>query len=355
MAGMQPGHLRAQGQAAQGARRARGPSASSRMASARPVASRPASSPSPSRTISSRPASRRIPLAELTAFALAGVVLGAGLIVGAQYLGQDARARTIETAEWAPLAAPVSRLSEKGDPLAPLIVAPAPQMARTKVARAQKSDPMDHALFASMARPAAPDKADVRIRTASLAPDAPVAPVRPLRRPREVARRRQLSGLLRTPPIWKLESNWKLARSERLRLLRARKKRLREHVCLAKAIYFEARSESRAGQMAVAKVVLNRVRDPRFPNSICGVVYQNAEYRNACQFSFACDGRPDYPTNRRQWRVARQIAAKALKGQIRMKALDGVAYYHADYVRPRWASAMRRVVKIGRHIFYRDS
>ena len=126
-------------------------------------------------------------------------------------------------------------------------------------------------------------------------------------------------------------------------------------MCLAKAIYFEARSESIKGQMAVAKVILNRVRDPRFPNTICGVVYQGAERRNACQFSFACDGKPDYPTNARQWAIARRIAAKALKGQIRLRGLEGVAFYHADYVRPTWASMMRPVVKIGRHIFYRDS
>ena len=160
-------------------------------------------------------------------------------------------------------------------------------------------------------------------------------------------------ALITTPPAWKLEKSWKLAAARRKRILAQRRQRQRELACLATAIYFEARSESRLGQLAVAKVVLNRVKDRRFPNTICGVVYENAHKRNACQFSFACDGKSERPTEPAQWRRARRLAAEVLNGQADFRPLNGVAFYHADYVWPRWRRAMRRVIKIGRHIFYR--
>ena len=160
-------------------------------------------------------------------------------------------------------------------------------------------------------------------------------------------------ALITTPPAWKLERSWKLAAAKRQRILAQRRHRQRELACLATAIYFEARSESRLGQLAVAKVVLNRVKDPRFPDTICGVVYENAHKRNACQFSFACDGKSERPTEAAQWRRARRLAAEVLNGRADFRPLNGVAFYHADYVWPRWRRAMRRVIKIGRHIFYR--
>jgi spore germination cell wall hydrolase CwlJ-like protein len=173
-----------------------------------------------------------------------------------------------------------------------------------------------------------------------------------------------MASLITSPPVWKLEKSWRMARGERRRILSERKRRLarklaarkrylREKTCLATALYFEARSEGVRGQQAVAQVILNRVKDPRFPNTICGVVYQGAERRNSCQFSFACDGKPDIPTQRKAWAQSRKLAAKALSGKLGMQALAGVTYYHADYVRPRWASAMRKIARIGRHIFYR--
>ncbi len=300
-------------------------------------------------------------LPELLSFTLAGLMLGGGLILAMRYMGDDARARVLAQPDWVALAAPVSRLTEKGDPLVPIRrLTEATEVRAARVARAHKGDALEHPLL-TPARAATPPPAP-RVMLASIDPLEGIAAVARAARAGndngEQARQAPspvADALLRTPPVWKLERSWKLARSERLRILRARKKRLREKICLAKAIYFEARSESTAGQMAVAKVVLNRVRDPRFPSTICGVVYQGAEYRNACQFSFACDGKPDYPTEQRHWQIAKRLAAKAMRGEIRMKALEGVAFYHADYVQPRWAGAMRRVVKIGRHIFYRDS
>ncbi|MEE9313586.1 MAG: cell wall hydrolase [Rhizobiaceae bacterium] len=123
--------------------------------------------------------------------------------------------------------------------------------------------------------------------------------------------------------------------------------------CLATGVYFEARSESRKGQQAVAQVILNRVKNPTYPNSICGVVYQNKWKRNACQFSFACDGIRDRVNSKKHWRKSVKVANDAIDGRVWLRAVGSSSHYHADYVWPRWRKSMRKMVKIGRHIFYR--
>jgi spore germination cell wall hydrolase CwlJ-like protein len=125
--------------------------------------------------------------------------------------------------------------------------------------------------------------------------------------------------------------------------------------CLATAIYFEARGENEKGQLAVAQVVLNRVKNPAYPNTICGVVYQNKNRRHACQFSFACDGIRDRITEPGPWKEAQDLAAKVVNDQSEMFLADvGTAtHYHATYVRPFWARRMKRTDKIGHHIFYK--
>lgn len=127
----------------------------------------------------------------------------------------------------------------------------------------------------------------------------------------------------------------------------------KEQKCLAEAVYFEARGESVKGQAAVAQVVLNRVRNPAYPNSICGVVYQNTNWRNRCQFSFACDGQKHRVTEMPQWNVAKEVAKAVSAGQIWFASVGSATHYHATYVRPNWASTMVKVDKIGYHIFYR--
>lgn len=127
----------------------------------------------------------------------------------------------------------------------------------------------------------------------------------------------------------------------------------REQKCLAEGIYFEARGESVKGQAAVAQVILNRVRNPHYPNTICGVVYQNEDWRNRCQFSFACDRIPDIVTSPRHWKVAKEIAMAVTAGKIWFKDVGSATHYHATYVRPAWGPTMKRVEKIGKHIFYR--
>ncbi|TPW25937.1 cell wall hydrolase [Pararhizobium mangrovi] len=125
-----------------------------------------------------------------------------------------------------------------------------------------------------------------------------------------------------------------------------------EQRCLASAVYFESRGEPVKGQAAVAQVVLNRVRNPSYPSTICDVVYQHESWRNRCQFSFACDGKREDIHSPSHWRIAKKVAMAVTAGKIWLKAVGSSTHYHATYVHPRWASAMRRVDKIGAHIFY---
>lgn len=127
----------------------------------------------------------------------------------------------------------------------------------------------------------------------------------------------------------------------------------KEQKCLAEGIYFEARGESVKGQAAVAQVILNRVRNPHYPDTICGVVYQNEDWRNRCQFSFACDRIPDIIASPRHWKIAKEIAMAVTAGKIWFKDVGSATHYHATYVRPAWGPTMKRVEKIGKHIFYR--
>ena len=127
----------------------------------------------------------------------------------------------------------------------------------------------------------------------------------------------------------------------------------KEQRCLAEAIYFEARGEVEEGQVAVAQVVLNRVKNPSYPDSICGVVYQNKHKRNRCQFSYACDGKKDRINSPEAWKTAQRIARDVLDGKSYLKMVDASTHYHATYVNPRWARKMVKRGKIGLHIFYK--
>ncbi len=126
-----------------------------------------------------------------------------------------------------------------------------------------------------------------------------------------------------------------------------------EQQCLASGIYFEARGESVKGQAAVAQVILNRVRNPAYPKTICGVVYQNEDWRNRCQFSFACDSIKDRVNSQYHWRVARDVAMAVTAGRIWLPQVGSATHYHAVYVRPNWAGSMEKVGRIGMHVFYR--
>jgi spore germination cell wall hydrolase CwlJ-like protein len=122
--------------------------------------------------------------------------------------------------------------------------------------------------------------------------------------------------------------------------------------CLAQAVYYEARGESPAGQAAVAQVVLNRVRHPAFPKSICSVVYQGAQAGRGCQFSFACDGSTRRAREPGAWRRAQKVATRALNGYV-MAAVGNSTHFHVTNVSPNWGPRLLRVSQIGTHIFYR--
>ena len=130
--------------------------------------------------------------------------------------------------------------------------------------------------------------------------------------------------------------------------------RMRSVDCLTQAVYYEAASESEDGQRAVAQVVLNRVRHPSYPNSVCGVVYQGSERTTGCQFTFTCDGSLMRTPSASGWIRARRIAAEALAGRV-FAPVGLATHYHANYVLPYWASSLVKSAVIGAHIFYRWS
>ncbi|MBK8084994.1 MAG: cell wall hydrolase [Devosia sp.] len=130
-----------------------------------------------------------------------------------------------------------------------------------------------------------------------------------------------------------------------------------ERLCLAQAIYHEARGEPREGQLAVANVVINRAMSKKYPSTICGVVFQNADKgRYKCQFTFACDGRSDMGRERTAWNRSLQMADEAFyefqRGDRPGVIPDSALFYHTTAVAPKWSNTFRRVAAIGSHVFY---
>lgn len=118
-------------------------------------------------------------------------------------------------------------------------------------------------------------------------------------------------------------------------------------LCLALNVYWEARNQSVAGQVAVAQVTMNRVNSPDYPDDVCDVVYQHR------QFSWYWDGKPDKPLEPHAWESALDVAGAVLDGATH-KDLVGVTHYHAIYIQPYWADRLNRVVQIEDHVFYRE-
>ncbi|MCA1662278.1 MAG: cell wall hydrolase [Novosphingobium sp.] len=122
--------------------------------------------------------------------------------------------------------------------------------------------------------------------------------------------------------------------------------------CLSQAVYYEAAYEPLVGRRAVAQVVLNRMRHPAYPKSVCGVVYQGWERTTGCQFSFTCDGSLLRRPSAAAWKVAQDVARAALSGHVAAE-VGSATHYHADYVLPKWAFNLAKIEQIGAHIFYR--
>ncbi len=130
-----------------------------------------------------------------------------------------------------------------------------------------------------------------------------------------------------------------------------------EKLCLAQAIYHEARGESREGQLAVANVIINRAMSKKYPSTICGVVFQNADKgRYKCQFTFACDGRSDLGRERNAWNRSIKMAEDAFyefqRGERPGVVPNSVLFYHTTAVAPKWSHTFNRVAAIGSHVFY---
>ncbi|RJF93454.1 cell wall hydrolase [Sphingomonas cavernae] len=121
--------------------------------------------------------------------------------------------------------------------------------------------------------------------------------------------------------------------------------------CMTQAVYYEAGFEPVEGKRAVAQVVLNRMRHPAFPKSVCGVVYEGSNQR-VCQFSFTCDGSLMRAPAPAAWAEARKVATEALSGAVQ-SAVGLATHYHADYVSPYWAPRLTKLAQLGAHIFYR--
>lgn len=149
-----------------------------------------------------------------------------------------------------------------------------------------------------------------------------------------------------------LDTRMALARfADERRAAKARKRA--ELECMTEAVYYEARSEDVRGQAAVAQVVLNRVKHPAFPKTVCGVVFQGSNHRG-CQFSFTCDGSMRGRREGAAWDRARGIAKRAMAGQI-SGYVGSATHYHTTAVSPFWAPQMLRVAQVGVHVFYKFS
>jgi len=138
-------------------------------------------------------------------------------------------------------------------------------------------------------------------------------------------------------------------------------------VCLAKNAYFEARNQSVLSQIAVSQVVMNRVQSPDFPNTVCGVVYEaqlskwykekmdkEVPLKHKCQFSWYCDGKADIITDVQSYKIALAVAHQVLSKYTMHDVTDGALFYHAYYVKPRWAREKIKTVVHEDHIFYRE-
>lgn len=127
---------------------------------------------------------------------------------------------------------------------------------------------------------------------------------------------------------------------------------MREANCLAEAVYYEARSESRSGQVAVAQVIQNRVDSKHYPDSICGVVYQGSERTTGCQFSFTCDGSMDRTPKGKSWDRSENVARFVLSEAPR-SLVGRSTHYHTTQIDPHWSGSLQKTGQVGSHIFYR--
>lgn len=288
---------------------------------------------------------------EYVPFVFAGLMLVTAFAFAGHYIGRNAQAHNVSLDEIQPLMVPTTALATKGSLL--------PEGETFALLGANTLRTQSVILEG---------KGDLQINTVV----EPVPPPLPKPKPTKIARldkgikivpasvdllhendsQPAVKRLVVNPSIASVDTSFKIGKAEKQKVVAQRRVRLAEENCLARAVYFESRSESDMGQLAVAKVILNRVKAPDYPKSICGVVYQGSGTRNSCQFSFACDGLPDDVNQPDAWAHAKAIAQRAINNDPAVAMMGAATNYHADYVKPRWAKTMRRLAKIGHHIFY---
>lgn len=261
-------------------------------------------------------------------YALAGACLVC--IAGAvgHYAGQNASARSVPSVEWAEVITDTQSIEAKTNLLRGT-VEPEPEVdaiSTGSIPAEQRVSTFDKGDFLVVRAPV--QKSDERI--------APVA------------------TLLEAPPVWKIEKLVEVGLGEKRKRKKLREARSLERYCLAEAIYHEARGEPTLGQLAVANVILNRVKSVQYPNTVCGVVHQNKHIKLRCQFTYACNGKSRKPRPGDYWEKAKRVAEQAMDGKREILAVEGATHYHADYVNPGWHRSMKVLKKIGRHIFYAD-
>lgn len=298
------------------------------------------------------PITARNGLRDFVPFVFAGLMLVTAFAFAGHYIGRNASANTVVSDEFQPLISPTSALATKGSLLPEnetFAIINMNNLRTQSVMLEGKGDLEGLDVMDPVPAPLPKPKAKTKI--AKIDKDVKILPASvDLKNPDgdAVATKR----LIVNPEQPDVAQTFKLKSAEKQKVVAQRRVRLAEENCLARAVYFEARSESDMGQLAVAKVILNRVKSPKFPKSICGVVYQGSGTRNSCQFSFACDGQPDDVKQPGAWDQAKKIAQRAIAGDPAVAMMGGATNYHADYVKPKWSKNMRRLTKIGHHIFY---
>jgi spore germination cell wall hydrolase CwlJ-like protein len=290
-------------------------------------------------------------LMEVVPFAIAGVMLVAAFAFAGHYIGRTAQAHNATVDEIAPLVIPTTVLATKGSLL------PEGQSLATLLVDPIRSEPMilegkGDLQMIEVVEPVPPPLPKPKpVKIAKVEKLVKITPAS-INLKEEVEPKAAVKRMIVNPAIASSDKSIKIDRVAKQKVVAKRRIRLAEENCLARAIYFEARSESDMGQLAVAKVILNRVKSPNYAKSICGVVYQGSGTRNSCQFSFACDGQPDDVNQPAAWAHAKSIAQRAINNDPAVAMLGAATNYHADYVKPKWAKSLRRMARIGRHIFY---
>ncbi len=310
------------------------------------------------------PVQKRNRVIEAMPMAIVGIMLMLAFAFAGNIIGRNASAHNAPSEELASMVAPTTALETKGALILPnasllpegqsFATINADNLRRQTVITDGKGDLASTPEVVAAVPPPLPKAKPAAIiaRAAEAAKGVKIIPASVNLNEEDSTPAPAIKRIIASPAVPNITTKINVNPEQKQQIVAQRRVRLAEENCLARAVYFEARSESDLGQLAVAKVVLNRVKNPDFPKTICGVVYQGSGSRNSCQFSFACDGLPDDVKSPEAWAHAKDIAQRAISNDPAIAMLGSAVNYHADYVTPRWSHTMRRLTRIGHHIFY---